>query len=481
MEYIKYIQSRQSPSPTEHITASPVFCQSDWDIVCRAIRNCTWSAELYIEKMRIAEKLELAKQEVQNILELALAAGFNAPEPLVSIWLEYLAYLRRHTNYTVEKEVDILRANFKLAWDTLGRQFGVLADSQCEILQFWGRLEYGPLNDLQHGRELWTTVMESADNSSKSGLWIEFAHLELKRGAENARKVYRKAIVVAEIDNVSVIASAWTRFERCNGTLDQLKVCQEQCSLYQTQAQAAHKISWNNNSNKKNVAFGKEGGRQSNDAAKGKHGKDWKAAPKGDKEKVFLIKKNKVDDSDAAVPQKRQKLSANIGISSSATPQTSESASDPSKDNVTVFLSNLSFELTADEIKAAFPELHIQSVNVVLGSSGKSRGFAYLEVLSPREQKLALSFDRRPINGRPVYISNIQRDKEKRSGFKYVDALEPKKLFVKGLPHDATKEELNQLFGEFGKVKDTRLVCHKWVNETIPFVSINFMNSWFLI
>lgn len=444
-------------------TIVPVWAQTDWDIVGRAIRNCTWSAELYIEKIRIVEKSDMAKHEAQNTLEQALAAVFDTPEPVVAIWLEYLAYLRRHTNFAVEKEAEILRANFDLAWNSLGRQFGVLADTQCEILQFWGRLEYGPLNDLPRGRELWTTVMESADNANKSGLWIEFAHLELKRGVDNARKIYRKAIASPGIDDVGVIASAWTRFERCNGSLDTLIACQEQCSQHQTVAQDSNKKPWNNA--KKNFSpkgkrpFGNDVGR--NEGVKAKK-------PKLDKEraKAFGAKKHKGGDEAVAAPQKRQKLAETpvIAAPPAAAPSTSagtEIGSDPAKDNVTVFLSNLSFELSVEEIIAAFPELHVQGVHIVRGSTGKSRGFAYMEVLSPREQKLALSFDRRPINGRPVYISNIQRDKEKRGGFKYTEALEPKKLFVKGLPHDATKEELEQLFGEFCALKDVRLVCHK--------------------
>lgn len=460
------MQRRQDLSPAKDIAASPVFRQSDWDVLNRAIRNCTWSAKLYIEKLRIAEKLELNKQQLQSFFEQALAAGFNTPEPLVSIWLEYLSYLRRNTNFTIDKEAEILRANFTLAWDSLGRQFGVLADSQCEILQFWGCLEYGPLYDLQKGKELWTTVMESADNANKSGLWIEFAQLELKRSVDSARKVYRKAIASPEIDNVEVIASAWTRFERCNGTLEQLKACQVYCAQYQHQS--AYKKPWNSNKKisqpKGKNPFNKDGGKKSNAGDKGKRGKDTRPTADGDKDAVFVIKKHKRDDTDTPVPQKRQKLSSGSARNTQSgnfAPQNTDPTSDPAKDNVTVFLSNLSFDLTPEEIKAAFPELHVQSVSLVRGSTGKSRGFAYLEVLSPREHKLALSFDRRMISGRPVFISNIQRDKEKRGVFKYAEALEPTKLFIKGLPHDATKEELEQLFGEFGSLKDTRLVCHK--------------------
>jgi len=39
--------------------------------------------------------------------------------------------------------------------------------------------------------------------------------------------------------------------------------------------------------------------------------------------------------------------------------------------------------------------------------------------------------------------------------------MEPKKLFVKSLPNDATKEELVEIFSKFGVLNDVRLVYHK--------------------
>lgn len=41
--------------------------------------------------------------------------------------------------------------------------------------------------------------------------------------------MYRKALATPDLDDLSVITSAWIRFERCNGTLEQLKTCQKQC------------------------------------------------------------------------------------------------------------------------------------------------------------------------------------------------------------------------------------------------------------
>lgn len=422
--------------------------------------------------MRIAEKIELPKQEVQNIAEFALAAGFQTPEPLVTIWLEYLSYLRRNTSYSSEKEVEILRATFSLAWDSLGRQFGVLADSNCEILQMWGRMEYGPLSDLVKGKELWTTVMESADNPNKSALWIEFSHLELRKGVDGARKVFRKAVASPELDDLEVIVAAWIRFERCNGTLDQLKACQEQCAQIQSRARR----SFGNNKQtfvKKNNfpqkdgknPFNKDATKKAPPTARDKKRKQPATSSTDENETVLIIRKHKNDAPEGDVPQKRQKMDRPSGSANDHKKETAgnhESHSDPSKDNVTVFLSNLSYDLTENEIIAAFPELHIQNLNVVTGPTGKSRGFGYAELLSPREVTLALTFDRRPINGRPTFISSVLRDKEKRGTFKYaVDVVEPTKLFVKGLPHDASKEELQEIFGEIGAVKDIRLVCHK--------------------
>jgi squamous cell carcinoma antigen recognized by T-cells 3 len=75
----------------------------------------------------------------------------------------------------------------------------------------------------------------------------------------------------------------------------------------------------------------------------------------------------------------------------------------------------------------------------------------------------ALTMDRRLLAGRPVFISKCERDKSNReSGFKYsTGALEPNKLFVKGVSFDATNEDLKKLFGQFGAIKDVRIVTMK--------------------
>lgn len=70
--------------------------------------------------------------------------------------------------------------------------------------------------------------------------------------------------------------------------------------------------------------------------------------------------------------------------------------------------------------------------------------------------------DRRMLAGRPVFISRCERDKTNRdSGFKYSTTLEPNKIFVKGIAFEATSNDLGKLFGQFGEIKDVRLVTMK--------------------
>lgn len=158
LEYIRYIQNRSRKS-TDLDLNSKVFKQTDLDVCNRALRNCTGSHDLYIEKMRILERLDVDRKEIQAIIETTVSIAFPTPEPMVEIWQEYLSYLRRNSNFEIEKEKDIIRSTFELAWDSLGRQWGALADTSCEILKLWGELEYNELGNTAKGKELWTTVM----------------------------------------------------------------------------------------------------------------------------------------------------------------------------------------------------------------------------------------------------------------------------------------------------------------------------------
>ncbi|XP_058062815.1 squamous cell carcinoma antigen recognized by T-cells 3 [Anopheles bellator] len=473
LDYLRYL--RHFPPDPDDNPSSIVFRQTPLDLVNRALRNCTWSAELFVEKMRIVEREQKAssKMTVVKIMEDVASAGLQTPEASVKVWLEYLTFLRRYTDFESEKERDILRANFDLAWNQLGRTWGVLADPQCKILQFWGRLEYDAFREPNKGRDLWLSVMESADNSTRAGLWIEFAEMEAKRNADAVRKLYRKAITSNGLDDPETLAAAWLRFERCNGTLEQLIFAQELCKAtiekyYKTLIKPVRSAK----------------GKQRVDAV----AKDTPCSDTTRKDGATdgTAKKNlKRTHEQSAVndtPKEEFKIPAIPSINSASksgetNSETAEETHERSDGEVKraklettekgtetrqVFISNLSFEVTEQEIRDTFPELSIENIELVASSSGKSRGFGYVLLSNEQDVPKALSFDRRPLAGRPVFISNVARDKANRQHqFKYSSAVEPNKLFIKGLPFELGRDDLQRLFEPFGAIKDIRIVCFR--------------------
>lgn len=61
-----------------------------------------------------------------------------------------------------------------------------------------------------------------------------------------------------------------------------------------------------------------------------------------------------------------------------------------------------------------------------------------------------------------MFVSKCDPDKETRGhGFKYRTGLEKNKLFVRGLPFTTTIEDLRELFGKHGALKDVRIVTFR--------------------
>lgn len=56
---------------------------------------------------------------MKSILETALSKGMDQYKDTESLWLAYLEYMRRHTAFDNEQEVERLRRTFRLAWDSL--------------------------------------------------------------------------------------------------------------------------------------------------------------------------------------------------------------------------------------------------------------------------------------------------------------------------------------------------------------------------
>lgn len=183
MKYIKYLQRRGSP-PGEN-EKSLVFKQTVMDVLNRALRNCTWHADLFIEKIRLAEKLNQSKSEVTEIVQQAFEATNNDAKGTLNIWLEYLSYTKRHTDVSIEKDVELLRKTMELGLDSLGRRS---ADPNSEFDKLCAWIEYKFLQNYEEGYQYYDSIIKNTNNHYRASIWIEFAHFELSRGAEFVRK-----------------------------------------------------------------------------------------------------------------------------------------------------------------------------------------------------------------------------------------------------------------------------------------------------
>lgn len=93
---------------------------------------------------------------------------------------------------------------------------------------------------------------------------------------------------------------------------------------------------------------------------------------------------------------------------------------DSSKDNVTVFVSNLSYNMTEPEVK--LKELfescgEVEQIRPVFSNKGTFRGYCYVEFKDEKSALQALGLDRKVVEGRPMFVSPCV-DKNKNPDFK---------------------------------------------------------------
>lgn len=162
-----------------------MFKQTPLDVLNRALRNCTWSADLYVEKIRLSEAAGIPKGEITVIAQQAFEATNNDAKGHLAVWLEYLSYVKRHTNLSDEKEIEVLRKTMELGSESLTQRS---ADALNEYDQLCARIEYGILKNGDLGYQHFDRVMKNHNNQNKSAFWIEFANLDFNRGVDATRK-----------------------------------------------------------------------------------------------------------------------------------------------------------------------------------------------------------------------------------------------------------------------------------------------------
>ncbi|XP_054852695.1 squamous cell carcinoma antigen recognized by T-cells 3 [Eublepharis macularius] len=468
----------------------------------RAVRNCPWTVKLWNQYLLAMERHEVEHQLISENFEKALNAGFIQATDYVEIWQAYLDYLRRRVDFTQDssKELEELRSAFAHAVEYLKQEveerFSESGDPSCTIMQTWARIEARLCNNMQKARELWDSIMTKG-NAKYANMWLEYYNLERAHGdAQHCRKALHRA-VQCTTDYPEHVCEVLLTLERIEGTLEDWdaavqKIENRLARVNEQRAKAAEK----------EAAIAKQEEERTEQRKQSRAEK--RAAKKSKKPKAG--EKRKADDDDgewgqeeeAEQPSKKQKGSGNMldedeeedmemetglfgrDMPTKADSKPKEAAAaaaskwkeapkilhNSEKDNVTVFISNLSYSMTEPEVKLR--ELfescgEVVEIRPIFSNKGTFRGYCYVEFKDEKTALQALSLDRRIVEGRPMFVSPCV-DKNKNPDFKvfkYSTALEKHKLFISGLPFSCTKEELEEACKAHGNVKEIRLVTNR--------------------
>ncbi|XP_034263858.1 nucleolin isoform X1 [Pantherophis guttatus] len=119
----------------------------------------------------------------------------------------------------------------------------------------------------------------------------------------------------------------------------------------------------------------------------------------------------------------------------------------------TIFVKNLAYSVTQDELHAAFEE----AVEVRLVSKdGNSKGIAYIEFKSEADAEKALEKQGMEIEGRPIvldYVGEKSQQDSRKPGKGAPSGGESKTLVVNNLSYDATEESLQEVFEKASAIR----------------------------
>jgi len=441
----------------------------------RATRNVPWCGEVWCDYLRCLERLEQPHAEVKRVFQQGLAADFPRPESYLQLWLAFIDYQRRRTEWGgegVTESMSDLRNTFQRANEHLGRCGG---DPGFCVSKYWANLEADQFGSMENARKLWAEI--TAAIPYQALVWLEYIQLEKTFGdKKHLRKCYQRALEKT-FDDPETIVKSFSQFEREEGSLEAWDHCQKLCRLKMERTAEAR-------SKEEAKKEAEEETRAAKLEKKKEKDKQWRR----DKRQNEAAEKRVGEAGSASVartqgqagtgPSKLMPPPGFPGVKRSIAPppgfkqppskkaKPEEEADgenlseEEEKKNRTVFLSNLAFKVTEEEIQSFLRSSGaINEVRLVRKPSGESKGFAFVEFNELSSARTARARDNEMLGGRPVYISEC--DPEKKRDFKYDTGLEKAKLFVKGIHPEVTKAELSELFSKFGKLKDVRLPLKK--------------------
>ncbi|CAH0394818.1 unnamed protein product [Bemisia tabaci] len=440
----------------------------------RAVRNCPWCAEIWLIYIKQQERYKEPIDSVTGVLEQALVAGFSSSNDYRAVWLEYILYLRRTYDEKSPEEQSAfeekIRTTIERAYEHLVQMFGTEGDPDCELLLFWAKWEaVKPNRSMEKVRQIYNDILTIC--KTKSSLWSQCLTIERYYGDEkHLRRLFARALAT-DTDWPEGIGTLWLDYEKLHGSLEQYEHCLSKVNerlkqerLKQEKLLAANTENKQKSGNDRSKKGKKEKAEKNvkkemnedsevqSSSSKGKWehlGAKRQHEPESQKDGVF-----KVPSTDGPPSEKKPKLEDFGAVEQH----------DAQKNSRMVFISNLDYSVTEEEIKNCITKLGfpIQELRLVKDFQGRSKGYCYVVLESELEAQGLLKKDREKINNRPMFISRCDPDKVGRSkAFKFSTDLEKNKLFIKGIPVNINEEELTNIFKEYGNLKELRLATYR--------------------
>ena len=357
---------------------------------------------------------------------------------------------------------------------------GIGADPEFQVSKYWATIEADRFRSMDEARKIWSSIMQELGDSAKP--WIEYINVEKMYGdSKHLRKLFSRSLERAQ-DQPELISQLWLQFEREEGTLEQFEDCERKIKTRMKNV-IPKRFDQQPNADNQNIKFPHFKDKKSYDNKNPKSIKRKNPSEIKNQDQTFKKPKlfNPSDRPDKVTQDGDGKPSSKNGHTvlpppgfkevapppgyKKAADDTAKSESSVQKSENTVFVSNLDFSTTEQQLTDFFSKSgSIKELRLVKNYAGKSKGFAYVIYSSTNEAKHALNRDKELLRGRPAYISKHDPDK-KASGvghqFQFSTGLEKNKLFVKNLPPTSTKADIEKIFAAFGSLKDVRLITYR--------------------
>lgn len=204
---------------------------------------------------------------------------------------------------------------------------------------------------------------------------------------KHLRKLYQKALTSVK-DWPESIANAWIDFERDEGTLEQMELCEaktkEKLNKVAEERQKTQQIAVQSESSMQNKKANK---RKSNDTGKWKNlGASPSKIIKTDvqpKPKIREVRLNIDSKADNNQEDSRVKVAPPPGFEETKNKDMDVESQQKVDDNITAFVSNLDYTATEEEVRDALkPAGSITLFRMIKDYRGCSKGYCYVQLSS---------------------------------------------------------------------------------------------------